>query len=325
MSRSELAVRSLTEENQEIVGFAARCPVCGGARVSEFLSAPDRFHLRQQLYKLIRCSDCTCVWLASPPKPEEMGPHYDEDYHRVIAAGGQTSAARRWQRHRELIAKYKSGGVILDIGCSSGSFLGTMKGPSWKLHGIDMEASTAAQAQSLTGAEVFVGDAVEAPFAPGSFDVVTSFDLLEHVYQPREFLIKVFEWLKPGGIFYTVLPNIDSWESRVFRSYWYGLELPRHLFHFSPKSLRRLMTNVGFREVSLKTSSTCYIERSAGYVYSEVLERLGGSPVAQAKPTHQKFAWRAVRKVLRTTVVSPSGRVAALFGAGASMETVFTK
>lgn len=313
------------EEVKDTVGVTSRCPVCGGAHISEFLSAPDRFHLRRELYELIRCSDCSCVWLASPPKPEEMGMHYDEDYHRVIVAGGESSAARRWQRHRELIARYKTGGVILDIGCSSGSFLGTMRGPSWKLYGIDMEASTAAQARSLTGAEVFVGDAVHAPFAADSFDVITSFDLLEHVYQPREFLIKVFEWLKPGGIFYTVLPNIDSWESRVFRSYWYGLELPRHLFHFSPESLRRLMANVGFREVTVKTSSTCYIERSTGYVYSEMLRKLGGSPVAQATPTSRSFAWRAARKVLRMTMVSPFGQLAALFGAGASMETVFTK
>jgi 2-polyprenyl-3-methyl-5-hydroxy-6-metoxy-1,4-benzoquinol methylase len=102
-----------------------------------------------------------------------------------------------------------------------------------------MEASTAEKARARTGASVFVGDAVAAPYLPNTFDVITSFDLLEHVYSPREFLTKVFEWLKPGGIYYAMMPNIASWEARLFRTYWRA-ELPRHLFHFSPDSLRYL-------------------------------------------------------------------------------------
>ena len=76
-----------------------------------------------------------------------------------------------------------------------------------------------------------------APFQPNTFDAITCFDVLEHMHHPREVLVKVREWLKPGGVFYTFLPNIDSAESRIFRSYWCGLELPRHLYHFSPSSL----------------------------------------------------------------------------------------
>ena len=136
-----------------------------------------------------------------------MGIHYSEDYHRAIMAGGEKSAPSRWQRQRDVIARHKKGGAILDIGCSSGAFLGTMKGGSWKLYGIDMEASTAEKARAATGAEVFVGDVLDAPFPAESFDVITGFDLLEHVYHPRQFLAKVLEWLKPGGIFYAGRPQ----------------------------------------------------------------------------------------------------------------------
>ena len=183
-----------------------------------------------------------------------MGIHYDEEYHAAIMAAGETSVASRWQRQRQKISQYKQSGSILDIGCSSGAFLGTMKGPAWKLFGIEMEAATAQKARATTGAEVFVGDAVAAPFAPESFDVITCFDLLEHVYNPRQFLSKVREWLKPDGIIYVALPNIDSWEARTMGTYWYGLELPRHLFHFSPKSLRFVMKSLGFSEFRYKRS-----------------------------------------------------------------------
>jgi SAM-dependent methyltransferase len=301
-----------------------RCPLCGGTYTTKFLIAPDRFHWRRATYQLARCQSCSGVWLVRPPTPGEMSLHYDEDYHKAITAAGETGAESRWQRQREMIARHKQGGSILDIGCSSGAFLGTMRGDAWKLYGIEMEEATAARARVKTGAEVFVGDAIDAPFPADSFDVIACFDVLEHVYDPRQFLTKVLEWLKPGGIFCTVLPNIDSWESRAFGSYWYGLELPRHLFHFSPRSLRYVMGSLGFIEKYLATN-TCYVERSMGYVGSRMVERLGLSPTPASKVRRPRLAWRAVRKLLRVTLVSPFSRVAAAAGAGGSIEAIFAK
>jgi len=302
-----------------------RCPLCGDGQVVHFISAPDRFHWRRDEYSLLRCSTCSCVWLTSPPKPEEMWLHYDEDYHRAIMAAGEKSAPSRWQRQRELISRHKKCGAILDIGCSSGGFLGTMKGESWKLCGIEMEATTAAKAKAATGAEVFVGDAVDAPISAESFDVITCFDVLEHIYQPRQFLTKVLEWLRPGGIFYAGLPNIDSWEARMLGTYWYGLELPRHLFHFSPRSLRYVMTSLGFQEISVTTPPTSYVEHSVSYICSGVLQRIGISPVPMAKRGPRSIPSRAFRKALRLSLVEPFGLLASLAGSGASIETVFGK
>ena len=76
------------------------CPLCGGSEVIHFLDAPDRFHLRREVYRLLRCSTCSGVWQDSPPKPEEMGIHYDEDYHKAIVAAGETSPASRWRTRR---------------------------------------------------------------------------------------------------------------------------------------------------------------------------------------------------------------------------------
>lgn len=305
-------------------GRAKVCSVCGSDRITKFLSAPDRFHLRREVYRLLRCSSCSCVRLDCPPKPQEMYLHYDTEYHAAIASGGEKSADSRWLGHRRKIARYKSGGTILDIGCSSGGFLGTMKSGSWKLYGIEMEASTADRARLATGAEVFVGNAVDAPFAAQSFDVITCFDVLEHVYDPPEFLTRVQKWLKPGGIFFVMLPNIDSWEARMFGSFWYGLELPRHLTHFSPKSLRHLMTRLGFRELALRTV-TSYAERSLGYICSAAAERLGFSPEPQSRPRQPSVLWRILRKGIRVSAIQPFGWLASWAGRGASMEAIFEK
>lgn len=305
---------------------ALNCPICGSDTSSSFLIAPDRFHGRYEKYKLLKCASCALVRLENPPGPDEMGIHYSDDYHRTIMAGGERAASSRWRSQRELITRWNNrGGSILDIGCSSGGFLGTMKSENWKLYGIELEPGPARKASAATGAEIFIGDALKAPFAPDSFDVITCFDLLEHVYQPSAFLGRVLAWLKPGGIVCAGLPNIESWEANMFGTFWYGLELPRHLFHFSPKSVRYTMNVLGFEELSLRTTPTSYAERSCSYLYCEVLRKLGGSPVPMAKESTASLFSRILHKGMRLSMVVPFGHLASLRGAGASMELVFRK
>ena len=311
------------ESREEASRDSCPCPVCGSARLSTFLSAPDRYHLRLQVYRLTRCESCSMVWMASPPKPEEMFVHYGVDYYKGIAEAGE--AAERWRKQRGVIERYKQSGDVLDIGCGSGGFLRTFRGRLWKLHGIEIAPAMAQRARLNAGAEVFIGDALTAPFLPDSFDVVTCFDVLEHVYDPLRLLHRVLGWLKPGGMFYTMLPNIDSWEARMFGSYWYGLELPRHLFHFSPRSLRRAMESVGFGRGCIETQRGSYLQLSTRYLYSELLEKLGFPAPSLAKATRPAIPWRIIRKVLRLSVVAPFGQLAAISGAGACMEAIFLK
>ena len=144
------------------------CPLCGSTDAAPRCGAPDRFHGRKQPFRLARCRACSGVWLPDPPRPEEMFLHYDEEYHRAITQAGESDLFERWRRPRELISRHCRSGSLLDIGCSSGAFLSTLRGGDWKLHGIEMEPETAAKARLRTGAQVFVGDVMGAPFAEGA-------------------------------------------------------------------------------------------------------------------------------------------------------------
>ena len=190
---------------------------------------------------------CSLVWLRDPPKPAEMHLHYTAAYHKLISAAGETSPVR-WEDRKAALTPYKQSGALLDLGCSSGSFLEFMGSESWKLYGVEMSAESARTAEERSKAQVFVGDILDAPFPRESFDVITCFDVLEHLYEPRRVMARVGEWLKPGGIFYVLVPNVNSAEARVFGSYWHGLELPRHLFHYTPASLKFLAESAGLRE-----------------------------------------------------------------------------
>jgi SAM-dependent methyltransferase len=300
------------------------CPLCHQNATEKLLSAPDRFHGRMTNYQLVQCLACSLVWLENPPPPEEMAQHYGPDYDRKIASAGETSPDR-WRDRTNTLSQYKQEGAILDLGCSSGSFLATLKGTGWKLHGIEMSSESAQKAKAKCGADVFVGDILDAPFAPASFDAITCFHVFEHLYQPREVLAKVSKWLKPGGIFYVLVPNIDSAGARVFKSYWYPLELPRHLSHFSPKSLSRVANSLGLEEVALITGREIFIEYSVRYMLDELLRKVGITRVSLAASGPSSLARKVVRKAYRLTLQPILTALIGLAGDGESIHAVFRK
>jgi hypothetical protein len=145
------------------------------------------------------------------------------------------------------------------------------------------------------------------------------------MHHPREVLVKVREWLKPGGVFYTFLPNIDSAESRIFHSYWCGLELPRHLYHFSPSSLGKLAESVGLEPLCLKTVPNSQIEYSVRYVGDDVLRYLGFRRRTTSEGIKHTLGGRVVRKVFRTMLGKPLSNVSSVFGLGQSIRAVLQK
>jgi SAM-dependent methyltransferase len=250
--------------------------------------------------------------------------HYTDAYHKLISAGGEDSPCR-WRGRKAALAPHKQSGALLDLGCSSGAFLESLKGEPWKLYGVEMSAQGAKVAEERSGAHVFVGDVLEAPFRRESFDVITCFDVLEHLYEPRRVMAKVGEWLKPGGIFYVLVPNIESAEARVFGTYWHGLELPRHLFHYSPASLRNLAKTAGLGEVSLVTRRNPAVGTSLRYVWDDVFQTAGIRRTPTAYRCAPGLPWRAGRKLVRMTVLRLLLAMAPMVGGGESIHAIFRK
>jgi 2-polyprenyl-3-methyl-5-hydroxy-6-metoxy-1,4-benzoquinol methylase len=288
-----------------------------------FLAAPDRFHGRKTVYELARCPVCSLVWLKDPPSPAEMGNHYGEDYDRSIASAG--AELDHWKGRRDVLLQYKSGGKILDLGCSSGGFLKSLPSSRWEPYGIEMSAAVAVEAGRNSGAEIFVGEILDAPFSSENFDAITCFHVFEHLYQPRAVLDKVSQWLKPGGIFFAMMPNIDSAGARIFGSYWYGLELPRHLFHFSPRTLTEMGELAGLEEVSVTTHRELFIEPSTRYLVEELSRRCGFDPAPLAKTKPAGLPWKVIRKMFRLSVLPMLTALASLAGDGESIHAIFRK
>lgn len=320
---SEFQVRSIAGSGGSKANQG--CISCGSERNRDFLAAPDRFFARSETYRLVQCESCSLVWLADPPKADEMDRHYGSRYDHFIRKATDKESDQHWRRAVESVRQHGRGSRLLDLGCGSGSFLHCLRDSAWSLWGIEMSAEAAELARSRNNAVILTDDILEAPFPPDTFDVITCFHVFEHMTSPREVLAKVREWLKPGGIFCVHVPNIEAAEERLFRSYWYPLELPRHLYHFSPRSLRQLAQASGLQELSVKTAGISFVEYSTRYLVDDVLRKTGIPRPALAKAGDPPIAWRVLRKGLRLTMLPVMNWLISLTGDGSIIEAVFRK
>ncbi|HET7876071.1 MAG TPA: class I SAM-dependent methyltransferase [Methylomirabilota bacterium] len=260
------------------------CFLCGAAEADPVWSTPDRAFAVPGIYAVARCRRCGFLYQRPRVRDEHLADCYPDHYPRhqepsprvpFKGSRGRIRAAR-WAlatrlgyeafrevgagpltrlRARRLYRKIKwdcppwrPGGRYLDVGCGSGGGLGVAKALGWQVAGIEMDEAAARKARRFTE-ELHVGDALTAPFAPGGFDVVSAFHVLEHVPDPVAVVKRMLGWLAPGGVAIIEVPNAGGLGARLFGRAWSGLELPRHLSHFTPESLARVVERAGGRVV----------------------------------------------------------------------------
>lgn len=236
---------------------APACDRCGG-RDAAALIPPGTWGppLPPQL-AMRRCRSCGLVYLSPRPTREAIGAFYPPDYQPYRrAVEDEPWALMRLMRRRKLadrrrlVERYRGEGApgrVLDVGCSTGLFLHEMALAGWEAEGVELSPEAADYARRRFGLRVQTGMLEDAQLAPGSFDLVTFWDVLEHVYSPTDTLARAATLLKPGGLVVVHVPNWDSPERRLFGRHWAGWDPPRHLYVFDRASLGGLLQGAGFQ------------------------------------------------------------------------------
>lgn len=169
------------------------------------------------------------------------------------------------------IIPYQGQGRILDIGCGSGRALSLLKERGWDTYGVELNAQAVDIARNKLNLKVELGSINDIEFRDNFFDVVTMLHTLEHMPNPKETLRKVNKVLKIGGTLITIIPNVDSFEARIFRQYWLGWDPPRHLYSFSLRTLKKMLRTIGgFKIKRVKYElGTCVLRDSLKYKLRE--------------------------------------------------------
>ena len=196
--------------------------------------------------RIVRCRACGFVFTS----PRFSDGEYDEIYKSIPSPARLDPSFARANRARlsrlaGVVRKHAKGQPeLLDFGCGDGSFLEVLASPAAR--GFEIGAPGTRRAGP---SEIITGDWSQVAGSPaipaGSFDVVTAFDVLEHLPRIKQDLASIHAVLKPGGLFFASVPNIASWIARAMGPRWTMLLL-EHLWYFSPATMRRFMAAQGF-------------------------------------------------------------------------------
>ena len=236
-----------------------KCINCEEMNFVYKFSGRDRLHDLPGKFDVYECKTCGMFALNPQLSRIEAQKFYPDNYVCYSEAIEDEKnflkrIDRLWgskRRCRVVERKVNQRGKLLDIGSASGIFLGGMQKLGWDCYGVETNLKAAKYAKERFGLKVYNGTVTEALHPANFFDVVTLWDVLEHLVDPCEVLVEVDRILKPGGFLFISVPNSSAWDRYLFGDYWIGWDIPRHNWVFNDKNLKAIIEKLGFENISL--------------------------------------------------------------------------
>jgi SAM-dependent methyltransferase len=217
------------------------CNYCGSNNIKEFIFVKDRFSKERFLYN--KCKNCGLIFLDKIISETDIMKYYPENY-EAYKVGNDLKINTKKIRFVRLFCENCSS--ILDVGCSSGDFLKVAKENGFKkIAGIEIN-SEMAKIASESGIEIIGNSLFDIDIASQLFDVITLWDVFEHLPEPKISLERINTLLKEDGVLIMSIPNLKSFDRFLFKENWIGWDAPRHFFLFDQKLLRDLLNKNGF-------------------------------------------------------------------------------
>lgn len=237
-----------------IVKHDVPCNVCGSHNLAEIYAdelgdtpPPVDYNFSQETrktFRIVRCSDCGLVF--TNPMPQLSDAYTETVDHVYLESSAQRERAAEFAVN--VLARYKDGGRLLDVGCNAGLFLNAAA-KRFQVEGVELSSWSADIASRQH--KVYC-QPISALGLKGQYDVITMWGVIEHLEDPRRELKALFEALKPEGIaaFYT--GDLDAWLPRLLGKKWWWYQ-GMHLFYFSRRTLTKLIESIGFQVVEYRT------------------------------------------------------------------------
>ncbi|MFZ2906754.1 MAG: class I SAM-dependent methyltransferase [Cyclobacteriaceae bacterium] len=227
------------------------CPICKTSGLQEFLRCRD-YTVSHETFDINRCPVCTLAITTPRPENSKLGEYYQsEEYisHSGRSSGGigilyriARNFSLTWKRVK--IQRYKQTGTILDVGCGTGEFLSTMKNSGWKVEGMEVSDVARKKAENLIGQTI---SQELNNISNNQFEVITAWHVIEHIPDLLPTIQKLKQLLNKDGILFIAVPNYESYDAQQYKEKWAGYDVPRHLWHFSKKSMESMLQHTGLK------------------------------------------------------------------------------
>lgn len=228
-----------------LVAASHPCELCGSTdRTTALNQVTD--YITGETFRVQTCVGCGLATTA--PLPASMDAYYPAAYRRY---GGATSFTLRQlygTKVRGWLRRLPRQGRALEVGCGAGWMLRGLRDHGWQVYGNERTVTDARVAVLANQIPVFVGE-LDALSTRKGFDLLILFQALEHLRSPLAMLRRGATLLAPDGVMVMAVPNLASWQARLFGASWFHLDVPRHLHHFSPATLASACERAGLRVI----------------------------------------------------------------------------
>lgn len=236
------------------------CPICNHSNSVLVIESQD-FSLTQESFSIYHCTNCSLRYTSPVPNKTEISKYYKfiEYISHTDVKEGWMNRLYHYVRNKTLAQKTKwvqslftgHKGHLLDIGAGTGAFAHAMHEKGWKVTGLEPDAETRSKAFENYKIQLQSTDTI-FDLPENEFEVISMWHVLEHVHDLKPYLNQCFKSLKKHGRLIIAVPNYTSFDAKYYKKYWAAYDLPRHLYHFSPKSMSILLNEFGFEIVTIK-------------------------------------------------------------------------
>jgi 2-polyprenyl-3-methyl-5-hydroxy-6-metoxy-1,4-benzoquinol methylase len=235
------------------------CIACGHDQFKDVFDVKDH-SISQEVFELTECRHCGLRMTSSAPSESEIGLYYkSENYisHSDNKSGiinGLYHSVRNWMlgykyRMCKAISNHKT---LLDVGSGTGYFPHYMKNKGFEVMGVEVDESARKFSLERFGLDIKTPEDLLNGRIEQKFGFITLWHVLEHLYHPAKYLEAMIGRLEDDGIILVAVPNYPSFDARFYKDYWAAYDVPRHLWHFTPFSMKNLLSRHGLEIIDLK-------------------------------------------------------------------------
>ena len=236
------------------------CPVCKSDNISLSLNCQD-FSLTQESFDILKCNHCGLLFTHPAPLKEQIAPYYNfPEYisHSDVKEGWMNQLYHK-VKSRTLLQKSNwvqslftgHKGHLLEVGAGTGAFANTMQNKGWDVTALEPDEGSRKRALDNYNLALLPIETLHT-LPKESFDVITLWHVLEHVHDLHNYMSSFRSLLKRNGRLIIAVPNHKSFDAQFYKNFWAAYDVPRHLYHFSPRSMDRLCKAYNMKVVECK-------------------------------------------------------------------------